>query len=59
MERSRVLVFYGPGETMKVVTMPSMPFGPSAWVRMWQWNAQIPGVLFGPRNSAVGWMRTE
>ena len=39
--------------TMNVVTMPNMPFGPSACVRMWQWNAQMPGVLFGPRKSDV------
>ena len=38
---------------MNVVTMPNMPLGPSAWVRMWQWKAQMPGVLFGPRKSFV------
>jgi hypothetical protein len=42
---------------MSVVTIPNMPFGPSAWVSMWQWNAQMPGVLFGPRKSDVTWTR--
>ena len=23
--------------------MPNMPCSLSAWLRMWQWNAQIPG----------------
>ena len=33
------------GTTMRVLTMPNMPLWPSAWGRMWQWNAQIPGVV--------------
>src|SRR5215210_8550139 len=31
--------------TMSAVTIPNMPFGISAWGRMWQWNAHTPGLL--------------
>ena len=29
--------------TIRAVTMPNMPSGPSAWVRMWQCQAHTPG----------------
>jgi hypothetical protein len=29
--------------TISAVTMPNMPCSLSAWLRMWQWKAQIPG----------------
>jgi hypothetical protein len=32
-----------PQETMSAVTMPNIPAELSAWLRMWQWNAQTPG----------------
>jgi len=28
--------------TMSAVTMPNIPWSLSAWLRMWQWNAQTP-----------------
>ena len=34
----------GYGWTMSAVTMPNIPFGVSAWGRMWQWNAHVPGL---------------
>ena len=36
--------------TMSAVTMPNMPVEFSAWVRMWQCQAQIP--------ASVAWTRT-
>ena len=29
--------------TTSAVTMPNIPSWPSAWGRMWQWNAHAPG----------------
>ena len=34
---------WGRYSTMRAVTMPNIPLGPSAWVRMWQWKAHTPG----------------
>lgn len=31
------------GVTMRAVTIPNMPWGPSAWLRMWQCQAHTPG----------------
>ena len=30
---------------VKTVTMPNMPLTDSAWDRMWQWNAHVPGFV--------------
>src|SRR3954451_1266804 len=30
---------------IKAVTIPNMPWSLSAWGRMWQWKAQVPGLL--------------
>ena len=35
----------GPYCTIRAVAMPNIPFGPSTWDRMWQWNAHTPGCL--------------
>ena len=31
------------GDTISAVTMPNIPCGPSAWLRMWQCQAHTPG----------------
>ena len=38
---------------MNVVTMPNIPSSLSAWVRMWQWNAQTPTCSAVGRTSTV------
>jgi hypothetical protein len=37
--------------TTMAVTMPNMPSGDSAWLRMWQWKAQVPGSVARTRTS--------
>src|SRR5579872_216401 len=34
----------GTQSTWRALNIPNMPSGPSAWERMWQWNAHVPGL---------------
>jgi hypothetical protein len=42
---SMIRIYTIPGCTTSAVTIPYIPCSDSAWGRMWQWNAQVPGLV--------------